>query len=249
MNKRLLNTVLVSLGLLCFSCSSTHWVYNDPHAYEEFNKTMLDRSVTIGKIDGSIIETDSVWADTSGVFTCGNSEKNEVRLAFDEVKRIDYIDHGTGAAYGMLIGAGSGALIFLLAGSSEQKSQKGTFSISFSPGDLALGGAILGILPGLLIGAAIGHTQHYQFSADPPPEGWIAGVNRMGDKQPEQKLVRVEVISAERNKSGRIIIRWKKKTIRLSESDVYRIERSGEKTIIWVPENIYENEFIKTNSN
>ena len=126
-----------------------------------------------------------------------------------------------------------------MASSTESE---GSF-ISLSPGDLALGGAILGFLPGLLIGAAIGYTQHYRFSADPPPEGWIAGVNIIGDEQSEQKLVRVEVKSAERKKAGRINIQWKDKKIRLSESDVDRIERIGEKIYIWVPEDVYEKEF------
>jgi len=237
MNKRYSSTVLVLTGLVCFSCSSTHWVYNDQRCFDQFNAKMLGVSVKIEKNDGSLINTDYFWVDSSNLYIA--SDDSEFELTIDEVKQINYTDHAQGALNGALIGAGSGALALLLASSNE--SNEGF--ISFSPGAYALFGAILGVFPGALIGAASGHTTHYQFSTDLPPEDWLAKVNTPTWVLNEPELVKVEVQSAERTASGLIFIRWKGKAIRLSDSDVDKIERSRDKTYIWIWDDIYESEF------
>ena len=80
-------------------------------------------------------------------------------MTFDEVNYVCYTDHGQGTLDGALIGAVCWIVIFLIAGSAAKQ---GAFTPN--PDAFAAGGALLGTLPGLLIGAVMGHKNYYQFS-------------------------------------------------------------------------------------
>jgi len=191
--------------------------------------------VKIEKNDGSIFETDSVWADSAGLSYRAEPHMNVTGLPFEKINRIKYIDRGTGAILGSLIGISSGVVV----AQATEPSEKSRFS-----GLAQLGGAFLGFLCGVTFGASIGHTNYYQFSSETPPQEWWAKIDttRYEDKT-EPNLIQMEVTSAEHTPSGMILIHWRDKTIRLDGSKVQRVERQGEKVTISIYNNVYENKF------
>ena len=240
MVRKQLFPVFVLLSLVWHSCSSTHVVYDDPYAIWEFNRTIADRSVKIEKNDGSVFEADWVWADSVVLSYRTEQHMNVVRLPLPEVKQLGYTDRGTGAIMGSLIGITGGILI---AQATEPSEKSRYFD---SSGLAQLGGAFLGFLLGVTGGAAVGHTNYYRFSSEPPPEDWRAEIDAAGDEpDAEPVLIRVEVSSLERTATGMILVRWQDRTIRLNETDIQKIERQGEKVSIWIGDDLYESEFAR----
>ncbi len=74
----------------------------------------------------------------------------------EKMKIRKYGSLGRGIGYGALIGAGFGAIVGLVTYQKPAPGNGWFSSLDFGPGFNALGGAILGILPGLIIGGIIG---------------------------------------------------------------------------------------------
>ena len=223
---------IVILVLFYTSCSSHRPLYRGYSDYEHFNSSIQNKSIVLVMIDGRKIKGDTFAINAKGMVYSSDQNSSFIPVPIKEVEKIITKDQAQGAVDGMLLGAAGGAFLFMAIGSSEADNS----FIKINPAAYAMGGAIIGFLPGLVLGATVGHSVNY-----------IPSQNSSATDQslslPETPVIAVPVNSASYDKSGRVTIEWKGRRIKLDNSDVHRIVRTDGEVSIWISEDCFDEYF------
>ena len=157
-------TFLLSLLILISSCSSTHMIKQTPSDYSALNKKFQGEEGKIITKNKKMIEGRNIGIFGDSLYCIESNSDIKMIIHISTISKITITDNSKGAWEGCGYGALSGACALGLIGVLSQKGER----------DKALGGvlgfiggAVMGSLYGLAIGAIIGHEDTYVFETSP----------------------------------------------------------------------------------
>jgi hypothetical protein len=161
---------IISLGFI--GCSSSYIVSSSSEgklpSFSDFNAAAKDEKATIVFHDDSVTDAQDLRADPDSTHWLDPLTSTPVTLSTHRIKKIIFTSRIAGAFDGARIGALSGSLAGILTAAIAVKHTSGGSSQYLPPGLAYLlypmiGGCV-GVIPGAIIGAVIGHTDEYGFA-------------------------------------------------------------------------------------
>ena len=170
--------LIVLFGLFIFlcSCSTSYQVgpiaKKDIFSYEQVNEKLKGKFVKIILNDGSKIKAKDIAVSLDSVswnsvtWTGGKTRLvPHEKVYIKQFNKIVTIHHGIGGLDGIGIAIVGGVLVGIIVGSAtaiEGSATAGTPSLDFEAAGL-FSLSLAGIIPGLIIGAIVGHKYNYEF--------------------------------------------------------------------------------------
>jgi len=219
----------LSMSILSFflltACSSTHFINNDETSFNEVNKKLEGRNVTLELITDEEISGYNVKVKSD------STTVEDGKISTNTIKEITYNNHGMGALKGLGYGLIGGASFGFLMGYITHSSQNGML-VPDSPAEsglmvaTAFGGIVA--ITGLLVGAIHGDVEDFIFlSAEESIE-----------------KIRVEISSVVEETDTYIIVLYQNNSIHLNKSEYNSVDKTDDgKHLIVVPKSIYLRRF------
>ena len=152
---------MLLMAMIYYSCTSVHMIRHNQSDYDEMNEDLDERKVTILKTTKEVIFGHNVMITPDSTFWL-NSQQNKLSVLTSGIREITSESAWRGAKdgfyYGFLFGAGFGVVVALLV----DKSSGAMDPKAFAP-MIGIGAGVGAGVWGLVIGAAIGHTDRYIF--------------------------------------------------------------------------------------
>jgi len=234
----------LSYAILFCGCSSTHYFATCSQMKDEVEGKKVWIKLSNGEeVKGKVIKigVDSTWKSIP-------ISQDIVNIPASEVYEMRTKNHFLGC----LEGVGFGSLIGGLIGF-------GAFAAVATSGDRLAGmwipvGVVAGGLAGMPAGFIVGHKNEFLLSSSlpneyvkiklsDPPEKIPADTTQTKEIQPtkiqRKEFVRIEVNTILKETEEFITFLWKEKEIKIIKSEIRRIDKLADKTIIQIPKTLF----------
>ena len=223
----------VGIVILCTRCTTTHQLVTDKE-FEEGEKASIILT------DGETLDVKNVVMGVDSSSCLKSESKSVVCIPQSEVKEIRTKNHSRGAFDGYLWGTITGLALGVAFGIYIYEEEEGRYwgPLYYIGSSIigALGGAIIGSLTGRMIG----HTDTYIIGSSQQNE-FVKFV---------MEPIRVRVSAIVKEEENYVTVQYGEKLIRLSRSEIQRIEVKYDKTeikydkiYITIPWKVFKNKF------